>query len=52
MLAALSREIRSGCSEELSYADDLALVNQTLSPERETRSLQRSNGVKRFEHKS
>ena len=31
VLEALSREIRSGCSEELLYADDLALVSETLA---------------------
>ena len=30
MLQALSREIRSGCPEELFYADDLTLVDETL----------------------
>ena len=27
---ALSREIRSGCPEELIYADDLVLVSETF----------------------
>ena len=31
VLEALSREIRSGCPEELLYADDLALVSETLA---------------------
>ena len=30
VLEAQSREIRSGCPEELFYADDLALVHETL----------------------
>ena len=30
VLEALSREIRSGCPEELLYADDLAFVSETL----------------------
>ena len=29
VLEALSREVRSGCEEELLYADDLALVRET-----------------------
>ena len=30
MPEALSREIRSGCPEELIYADDLVLVSETF----------------------
>ena len=30
MLEVLCREIRSGCQEELLYADDVALVSETL----------------------
>ena len=30
VLGSVSTEIRSGCPEELLYADDLALVCQTL----------------------
>ena len=30
LLEALSREIKSGCPEELLYADDLGLVTETL----------------------
>ena len=30
VLEALSREMRSGCPEELLYADDLALVSETI----------------------
>ena len=31
VLEALSREFRSSCPEELLYADDLALISETLS---------------------
>ena len=30
LLDALHREVKSGCPEELLYADHLALVNETL----------------------
>ena len=30
VLEALSREITSGCSEELLYADHLALISETI----------------------
>ena len=30
VLEALCREVRSGCPEELLYADDLALVSESL----------------------
>ena len=30
VLETLSKEIRSGCSEQLLYADDLTLVSETL----------------------
>ena len=30
VLEAFFREVRSGCSKELFYADDLALVTETI----------------------
>ena len=33
VLEALCREVRSGCPEELLYADDLALVSESLETE-------------------
>ena len=46
MLEILSRIIRSGCPEELRYVDDLALASETLRGLKESRSLERSIGVK------
>ena len=34
-LESPSREIRSGCLEELCYADDMALVSETLEDQKE-----------------
>lgn len=50
VLEALSREINSGCPDEVLYADDLALVKESLDFERETGSLERSSGVKRVKN--
>ena len=45
MLETLSRNTKSGCLGRL-YTDDLALVNETKRPERETGNLERSTGDK------
>ena len=45
----LSREIKSGCPEELHCADDVALVSETLEGLKETtESLERGIGVRCF----